>query len=54
MNPVAMYPHYVQLMKIGMNFTYDKDGPNNDTWKVDIKGELMFFFEKVLTSAQNF
>jgi len=37
-NPVAMYPHYVQLMKIGMNFTYDKDGPNNDTWKVDIKG----------------
>ena len=52
-NPVAMYPHYVQLIKVGVNFTYNKDGPKNDTWKVDVKGEHLFFIQ-ISISMRNF
>ena len=37
--PVDMYPDYVQLSNVGINFTYSKTGHTNGTWQVDVQGK---------------
>ena len=40
---VNMVKNYIELTKVHMNFTYDKQQPENGTWKFASKGRVPHF-----------
>lgn len=42
---VKMVENYIELTKVQMNFTYDKQQPENGTWRFSGKGKEVYFID---------